>query len=106
MHTRTSYEYPSKLVAIAWLLIGLMVAGSLVDYWAARATSSMCAESRVLELEDDRSDVQDVLSLQPGGTLWLSPPTFFGDVPRCRYVDFWSALQAAHLERGPPARFC
>lgn len=101
---RNSYltKWSPSLSFIAWILIGLMVCGSLVNYLAGPEASGICVELRVLELEDDRVDVLDIAYIPASGHLWTCCVAFPGDLLLNHSLDVWSAEQSIHFERGPP----
>ncbi len=93
-----------KTAPIAWILIGLLIGGSLFDYLATSQQSGACIELRVLEQEDNRSDVSDLVYIHFQNTWFFSSDTLADDFLVLPKLDIWSGQQAAHLQRGPPSR--
>lgn len=103
MVSEKSLVRATKYWPIAWILIGLMVGGSLVDYLAAQHQAGVCTELRLLEQEDDRADISDLLFVPTHGTWGASTPRVSEEIVESPRLDIWAAQQAAHFERGPPS---
>lgn len=80
-----------------------MVGGSLVDYLATQHPTGVCIELRLLEQEDDRADLSDLLFVPTHGTWYVSVPRVSEEFVESPRLDIWAAQQAAHFERGPPS---
>lgn len=80
-----------------------MVGGSLFDYLATKQTAGVCVELRILEQEDDRSDLSDLLFVPICGTWCLSSPSLREEAVEIPTLDIWAVQLAAHRERGPPS---
>ncbi len=97
-----SSRFSPKYIPIAWILVGLMVGGSLFDYLATRHLPGFCIEQR-LEQEDDRSDLSDLFYV-PTQTNWcMSSPRLADVLIEVPKLNIRSAHQAARFERGPPS---
>jgi len=48
------------LITITWFLTGLLLTGCLLNSLPTLKGSAACAEERVLEIDDDRSDQRDL----------------------------------------------
>ncbi len=77
--------------------------GSLFDYWASQQSAGVCVELRVLEQEDDREDLSDILFVAtPSSVCWFWPRVS-EDLVESPKLDIRLYQQAAHCERGPPS---
>ena len=97
-----SLRFSPKFLPIAWILVGLMVGGSLFDYLATRHTADVCVELRILEQEDDRADFSDLMFVPTHGSYCFSLPRISVELVESPRLNIWTARQAAHWERGPP----
>ena len=102
MLSKLSLRFSPKYLPIAWILIGLMVSGSLFDYLTTKQLSDVCVELRILEQEDDRADFSDLLFVPTQGTWCLSVPRMPEELIEFPRLEIWSVPQAANFERGPP----
>ena len=90
-------------LSIAWCLTGLLLAGSLLGSLPAVKDSAVCAEERVLEVDDDdRSNfIQLDVGLHcqvdehPTSQTWQELQVFY-----C--VHTIATISSANLQRGPP----
>ena len=88
---------------IAWFLTGLMFAGSLLNSLPTVNDSAVCAEERVLEVDDDdRCDSAEVdvalykqVDEHPASQTWQELQVFY-----C--VHTIAVIPSANLKRGPP----
>jgi hypothetical protein len=96
LHLRT-------LHVIAWLLIGVVCDGALLEYLSSAETNTVCLEERPSEFEEDgRCDLVDsgdllltAWDLKPHHSSWFEVATH----------DCWSTsgpISSACLTRGPP----
>jgi hypothetical protein len=81
MRTSLLTERSYFATLIAWILIGLMTGGTLVDYLAGPEPSGICTELRVLELEDDKVDGLDIAYIPASGHVWTCSDALPGDIP-------------------------
>lgn len=102
MVPKVSLRFSPKFLPIAWILVGLMVGGSLFDYLASQHTTGVCVELRILEQEDDRSDFSDMLFVPIHGSYCLSLLGISVELVESPRLHIWTVRQAAHLKRGPP----
>ena len=90
-------------LTIAWCLTGLLLVGSLLSSLPTFTDSEVCAEERVLEVDDDdRSNsiqLDVALHLQvderPDSQIWQVLQVFYFD-------QTIAAIPSANLQRGPP----
>jgi hypothetical protein len=98
----STIQHPTFLM-LAWFLTGLLLGGSLLSSLHTLRDSAVCAEERVLEVDDDdRSDSFELdLGLrhqedeQPASQTWQELQVF-------HVVHFNAAVPSANLQRGPP----
>ena len=101
---RNSTIHRPTFLIIAWFLTGLLLGGSLLSSLPTLRDSAVCAEERVLEVDDeDRSDSFDLdLALHhqvdehPTSQTWNELQVF-------SFVQFSCEEFDANSERGPPA---
>ncbi len=103
---RTRCRLNSVVLPIfAWLLIGLMSGGLLIEYLTTQNDSAACLEERVervLESEDGRFDLSDAHFIAGPGCELASRPVFWAESFCWRHADLWSSHRWTHSQRGPP----
>jgi hypothetical protein len=96
----------NKLTAatnITWLLIGLLLSGSLVNCLPVLKDSVVFSEERVLETDDDRSDAKDIDFAICVEFSEFSTSQTWSELQVFCFKQFSSQEFSSNSERGPPA---
>lgn len=96
-------NHRQSLLTIAWFLTAMLLGGSLLNALPIAGDFGVCAEERVLEVDDDRSDAFEVdlalhnqIDLHPTSQTWQALQVFYCD-------HTIAAIPSANLQRGPPS---